>query len=111
VNPTSKPTMKEVYGKAVKAMANTKAPMTGGMFKGGGGMGKVGGPPTTKPSHLKKAAPPPRGQAAGKPKYCPTCNYRGSEEYCPQCGSRMEPARAAKGAGMPPAQTLTATRH
>ena len=83
------PTLKEVYGKGVRAMANTKAPMF-----------QKGGPPGVKPSIVSKAAPPARTH---KPFMCPRCNYRDAKTgYCPNCGERMAKAQRKRGSAPVP---------
>lgn len=110
-----KPILKEMYGKGVRAMSNTKAPM----FSDNDGdemptrstkaaQGKRGGPPTVKHNVKAKNAPPPRGMKSAKPMYCPICNYRGTGQYCPQCGNALESTQAK---GMPAAPTASATRY
>jgi rubrerythrin len=84
-----KATLKEVYGKGVRAMANTKAPMMQGS------KGMKGGVPTVAGNVKHKATPPGR---TGKPFMCPTCNYRGNKAgYCPMCGTKMAKSERKRG--------------
>lgn len=84
-----RPTLKEVYGKAVRVMANRKAPMM------------KGGPASVTQEVKGKMSPPPQ---AGKPFMCPQCNQRNaSGGYCPNCGSKM--VRAVRKGPVPPIAT------